>query len=1006
MRIKQLERFQKVQTHYRMYKTGKQWCTVIIVLAGGAFLSTTSLMQPVSAKAATTTTATVAPTSLTTSAKVEVQAPTTSAASQPASTATSTVASDATSSSTSTSGATTSAGSAAKTTATTTTSATSATSLTTSATSAASPTTSATTSSLTTHATATLASSTAATSSLTTTATMAPVSAPTSTATSSLTTSATTTMTNSTAATSNATSADATATSSATTAVPDATVVTFNDPGIEQAVQTGLGVTGPITVGDIRNFKGTTLAIGTDNDTLIVTGSLAGMQYLRYLPSTALIRLVTQYNTPNIDLTPLIDDHFSEVTIMVHDMAAVNLAPLEQIDPSAINEVQLIGSTVAATHDYQNNPDGMTNAQLAQIAPWLTKIDENSTYKSFNLNDNSLSDFSSLGKFTKMAYVVAIGQRLNVPIQVNFVIGQPGRFQATPITGFQGEALADRYENTWNNGATPVTETPLTNLGNGLFEIPTAYPAVPNANWFAYGFRGIANTLGNRADYININYPNNITFRYDSMIYQAAYWQKAPQVAIQYVDVDTDKLIQPTTVIPGKTIGEAYNFTANTVVPHYTLVPDDTSSPTGSYTQNPQLLTFSYRLTPVVAGGLTVSYVNAAGLPIAPATTIHGNVGDAYTSAPLKLTNYTAATLAANSAPASGTLALPAGTITYQYQGIPVQRTVQYVDTTTGQVLKTTTLTGPYQSQASYRPTTSIQAYTAAGYRLVASDYPTNGDIYAQPTATGNYLIALAHQVKTFQAGDQLPANLTLQRSITETVKYQYPDGRLAAPTVTQVVTFTRQAQVDQVTGAVTYSDWVAQMAPVVFSAQVSPAVSHYQAELPQVAAVPIDSTSPNVALTVTYQPATQPVPTTTGQVTVGYQVAGTTQTLRPSQTLTGPTTTMYQAAAPKFKGYQLVAGMAPIITGQYTSQPQQRVFSYVPVKVAATGTPTATVEPKVAIATAAPLVKLTPVVTAKSKLPQTSDAHQPALQWLGLSLLALTGFLGRFGIVKRRRRH
>ncbi|AVK61128.1 hypothetical protein C5Z25_04840 [Lactobacillus sp. CBA3605] len=992
MRMKQLERFQKVQTHYRMYKAGKQWCTIIIVLAGGTFFSTTSLMQPVSAKAATTTTA-VAPTSVTASAKGDLSAPATSATSQASSTVTPAAVSGAASSSTSASSAATSSVSASNATASAVTATTSATSAT-SATSTASPAISAPTS-LTTHATVTLTSSTAATSSLTTTATTAPISAPTSTATSSLTTSATTTMTNSTAATSNAISTGSTATSSATTAVPDTTVVTFNDPGIEKAVQTGLEITGPITVGDIRNYKGYQLSIGEDYQPLIVTGSLDGMQYLKYLPSQAKIDFVTEYLNPNIDLTPLIDDRFNNVTIMVHDMADVNLTPLLKIDPTPISELELVGSIAPGRIDYQNNPDGMTNAQLAQIGPWLTAIDNKTSYKWFNLDDNSLSDFSPLSGFKESTYIVAIGQRVNVPTQADFVIGQPGVFQANPIIGLQGDSLTDKYENTWN-GDTSVSETPLTNLGNGKYEIPTAYPAVAGANWFAYGFRGIMTTVGNHADYVNVTYPHNVLFRYDSMIYQAAYWQKTPQVAIQYVDVDTGKLIQPTTLIPGKTIGEAYDFTADTAVPHYTLVPDATSSPTGSYTQNPQLLTFSYRLTPVVAGGVTVSYVNTAGTSIAPATTIHGNVGDAYTSTPLKLANYTAATLAANSAPASGTLALSARTITYQYQGIPVQRTVQYVDTTTGQVLKTITLTGPYQSQASYQPTTSIQAYTAAGYRLVASDYPLSGDIYTQPTATGNYLIALAHQVKTFQPGDQLPANLTLLRSITETVKYQYPDGRLAAPTATQVVTFTRQAQVDQVTGVVTYSDWAAQMTPIAFAAQASPEISHYQAELPQVAAIPLDVTSPNVALTVTYQP----VPTTIGKVTVDYQVAGTTQALRPSQTLVGPMTTTYQATAPKLKGYQLVAGTAPIITGQYTSQPQVRIFTYVPVKAAAA------IGPKVAVATAAPLVKLAPVVTGKSKLPQTSDAYHPAMQWLGLSLLALTGVLGRFGLVKRRRHH
>lgn len=600
MRLKQLEQVHPVQTHYRRYKSGKIWRTVLVTLVGGSCFGVVLLVQPTTANADTTPTLTTTASTTATSIK--------SASAEATSMTTSTVATN------------------------------------TIVASAVGTTSTATNSAMTSVA-AVPALTNSATSAATATTSAAMSSTPVSTASTSLASTAVSPQTSTVSSGGTVASSAATTSTGSTSSsvVPDTTIVTFGDTGIASAVQTALGTTGPVTVGELRNYQQPVLSIGTDNNILTVTGSLRGMQYLQYLPAKTTVQLVTKYLNPDIDLTPLIPVRFSEIGVMIQNMAAVNLAPLLKTDPSQINEIQLISSVIADNSDYQKNSEGLTNAQLAELGPWLTAIDENAMNKSFNFNEGSLTDFSPLSGFTKMAYIVAVGQRVNVAQPVNLVTGQPAVFTPIPIIGLQGESLTSKYEVTWN-GANPAaagpSQTALTKLADGRFEIPTAYQAVPNADWFTYGFHGLVNFNGNRADFIQAKYPNNITLRYDSMIYQLANWQTAPQVYIRYINPATKQVIQPYTINPGTTIGSSYDFKKLTELANYRFLPATSSSPTGTYTQDPQYLTFNFAKVPVSAGGLTVKYVDPVGQEIAPSTTLTGQVGDVYTSAPIAVTNY------------------------------------------------------------------------------------------------------------------------------------------------------------------------------------------------------------------------------------------------------------------------------------------------------------------------------------------------------------------------------
>ncbi|BDZ29845.1 hypothetical protein MH1LPH_03110 [Lactiplantibacillus brownii] len=702
-------------------------------------------------------------------------------------------------------------------------------------------------------------------------------SAATSVATSTMTSTVTTTVTTSTA-TSAATSAATSTASQASTsssnsaaglaALPDSTVITFADPAVEADVLFDMHSYGPITLGDIRNYSGSTLTIGTTNVPLQITTSLAGMQYLQCLPKTTLIDFYTSLTSPTFDLTPLEGDRFGDLTIDVDDMAAMNLQPLLGIDPSTIVSLQLNGSTVMNMSVYQGIPDGMTNSQLAEIAPWLTAIDQTSTHLvNMNLSDNSLTDFSSLSGFTKPVLFSALGQRVNYDTKpVFFVDGQPGIFTALPLTAPDGTSMTSHYAVTLSGSATQAAndtthhpEVALTSLGNGEFEIPTPYQTVPNANWFAYGLSGYYNlTTAAQLDtnFVEHTYPNGTDFEYDIMVYQPAYWLTNPEVAVEYVDAKTGAALQPTALFQGTTIGSAYDLTPQTKISGYSFDAQKSSSPTGTYTQDPQALTFTFAQEP--AAPITVNYIDMDGNAIAPSTTINGYVGAAYQSQPLTVAGYTLlqAAVLPTTVPTSGTLSTTPGKINYVYNTNTLTRTIQYFDVTTGRVITANGFSEPYKSTTSYDPATQIANYEAEGYQLVADNYPTTGSLFGDPTPTKTYEIELAHKTETLTPTTaDLPTGVTLQNDVTRTISYvNKADESVATPTV-ETITFNRNAVRDMVTGDVTYGPWVATNTDA-FGVVTPPMISNFT---PNTTAIPAEAavaeTTPDEFETVTYSP-------------------------------------------------------------------------------------------------------------------------------------------------------
>ena len=158
---------------------------------------------------------------------------------------------------------------------------------------------------------------------------------------------------------------------------------------------------------------------------------------------------------------------------------------------------------------------------------------------------------------------------------------------------------------------------------------------------------------------------------------------------------------------------------------------------------------------------------------------------------------------AVNNVPATAT-----NTVTnVVYTANKEKATVTYVDETTGKVLSTTTLTGPYGSTSSYDPQAVIDKYESEGYQLVSNDYPTNGQIFGDDGVTQHFTIKFTEKTSNYTPENN-PKKLDLTKKVTRTINYVDANGKQLAPSVTQTITFTRNATVNEVTGQVTYTDW------------------------------------------------------------------------------------------------------------------------------------------------------------------------------------------------------
>ena len=249
----------------------------------------------------------------------------------------------------------------------------------------------------------------------------------------------------------------------------------------------------------------------------------------------------------------------------------------------------------------------------------------------------------------------------------------------------------------------------------------------------------------------------------------------------------------------------------------------------------------------------------------------------------------------------------PADNVTVTYTPNQETASVQYIDDTTGQVIKTVSLSGAYNSKSDYDPDSQIQSYEKQGYKLVSNDYPANGAIFGEDGKQQVYQIHLTETTTQYTPSNN-PANLDLTDTVTHTVKYQYQDGTTAADSKTASVTFTRDATKNNVTGVITYTPWTPAISN--FPQEVSPTITGYTPSVAQTAAIAVKPGDQNSTQTVVYTPNKE-------KITVTYIDQTTGKTLQ-VVTLTGAYNTkanydpQQQIQDYENQGYQLVDNSYP----------------------------------------------------------------------------------------------
>ena len=198
-----------------------------------------------------------------------------------------------------------------------------------------------------------------------------------------------------------------------------------------------------------------------------------------------------------------------------------------------------------------------------------------------------------------------------------------------------------------------------------------------------------------------------------------------------------------------------------------------------------------------------------------------------------------------------------AWTVSYKvYYDAALQATTVVYQAEDGTPVHTTTVSGMTDG------TVQVPDETPAGWRVIAGKVPS--EITFGPAGAPQTIVTIAHSHVTVTpdapktTDDQLPDNpaktypsgvgeTDLNKTITRTIVVTMPNGK--PTTVNQEAKLTRTADVDEVTGAVKYSDWT--MGEWVNYAV--PSVPGYTASQPNVAPQTVTSTTETQTVNITY---------------------------------------------------------------------------------------------------------------------------------------------------------
>ena len=189
---------------------------------------------------------------------------------------------------------------------------------------------------------------------------------------------------------------------------------------------------------------------------------------------------------------------------------------------------------------------------------------------------------------------------------------------------------------------------------------------------------------------------------------------------------------------------------------------------------------------------------------------------------------------------------------TVTYTADAQKLSVDFIDDTTGQTLKTVTKTGYSDGNAGYNTKADIQTFVGQHYDLVSD-------------ATKGAELVFDHNDAVDQAYDvHLTHHLTPiadSQKVNETIRYQYADGaarsgKAADDYNAQALNFSRTGKHDDVTGIDHWNAWTP--ASQNFNEVQSPVIAGYTPDKSVIDQQAVNAESPDIDLTVIYAPDAQ----------------------------------------------------------------------------------------------------------------------------------------------------
>ena len=171
---------------------------------------------------------------------------------------------------------------------------------------------------------------------------------------------------------------------------------------------------------------------------------------------------------------------------------------------------------------------------------------------------------------------------------------------------------------------------------------------------------------------------------------------------------------------------------------------------------------------------------------------------------------------------------------------------INYIDDTTGKVIKTDTANGKLTQAISFSetPTNVINDLIKRGYKLVSNSF--YGQTYQNDNNKNEFTVHLAHNTK----------NVSKQNTVTRTINYLDNDGKAVQASTAETVTFTQNGITDLVTGNTTWNTPSSQT----FEAVTSPTIKGFgKPDVEVVKAQTVNFNDQNVVVNVHYPKAATP---------------------------------------------------------------------------------------------------------------------------------------------------